>query len=146
MADLYINLFDAIVANSEKVGHGVDGYYFGATDEHNWYDLSKAIGQSMVKLGLSKTDEPDQFTDEELAKYWGSLVSFFYFALSVSFSPMCPRPLVSSTAPMPVAAPTTPEPLDGTPSLALRTCSTVYIPSSLRSASRRRRSKACRGP
>ena len=74
-ADLYIILWDAIVTSPETVGHGSNGYYFGATGEHPWYDISKAIGQSMVKLGLSKTAEPDAFNDDELVKYWGSMVS-----------------------------------------------------------------------
>ena len=30
----------------------------------------------MVKLGLSQSDEPTTFSDEELVKYFGSVVSF----------------------------------------------------------------------
>lgn len=33
----------------------------------------------MVKRGLSKADEPTAFTDEELIKYFGSLVRAFSF-------------------------------------------------------------------
>lgn len=66
-------LYDAIVTHPDKVGHGVDGYYFGENGEHPWYDISKAIGEAMVERGLSKTDEPTTFTDEELVKYSRSL-------------------------------------------------------------------------
>ncbi|PSS36755.1 hypothetical protein PHLCEN_2v1386 [Hermanssonia centrifuga] len=73
VADLFIILFDAIVSNPESVGHGREGYYFGSSDEHAWYQISKAIGKAMVELGLSKSDEPTAFSDEELVKYFGSL-------------------------------------------------------------------------
>ncbi|KAI0696908.1 NAD(P)-binding protein [Cytidiella melzeri] len=71
-ADLYTILYDAIVTRPENVGHGRDGFYFGINGEHTWYDISKAIGKAMVKLGLSESDEPTTFTDEELRKYFGS--------------------------------------------------------------------------
>ncbi|KAI0696906.1 NAD-P-binding protein [Cytidiella melzeri] len=71
-ADFFIILYDAILSNPEKVGHGRDGFYFGINGEHTWYDLSKAIGKVLVKLGLSDSDEPTTFTDEELPKYFGS--------------------------------------------------------------------------
>lgn len=67
-------LFDAVMADPSKVGHGRDGYYFGANGEHSWYDISKYIGKAMVKRGLSKSDEPTTFSTEEFVKYWGSEV------------------------------------------------------------------------
>ena len=76
MSDLYIVLFDAITANPEGVGHGFEGFYFGENGEHTWYDISKAISKALVELGVGGTDEPTSFTDEELAKYWGSVVSY----------------------------------------------------------------------
>ena len=77
-ADLYIVLYDAIAKNPETVGHGKNGYYFAESGEYKWYDVSKAIGKAMVELGLSKNDEPTTFTTEELIKYWGFEVRFFY--------------------------------------------------------------------
>ncbi|EED84078.1 predicted protein [Postia placenta Mad-698-R] len=73
VADLYIVLLDAITANQAGVGHGWEGIYFGENGEHTWYDISKAISQALVELGVGGTDEPTSFTDEELAKYWGSV-------------------------------------------------------------------------
>ena len=73
--DLFIILWDAVVSNPEKIGHGRDGFYFGENGEHLWYDISKAIGKALVKRGISKSDEPTPFTTEELVKYFGSEVA-----------------------------------------------------------------------
>ena len=74
VADLYIVLFDSIVANPDKVGHGREGYYFGESGEHTWGDISKAIGKALVELGHGKDEEPTTFTPGELVKYFGSEV------------------------------------------------------------------------
>lgn len=72
---MYIILYDAIVAKgADNVDHGIRGYYFGENGEHQWYDISKEIGRAMVELGLSKDAEPTTFSDEELVKYFGSVV------------------------------------------------------------------------
>jgi len=74
VADLYIVLYDSIITKgTENVDHGIRGYYFGENGEHSWYDISKAIGEAMVELGLTNDPEPTTFTDEELAKYFGSV-------------------------------------------------------------------------
>lgn len=67
-------MYDAIAANPDKVGHGEEGYYYGENGEHTWYSISRAIGESLVSLGISKDPEPTSFTDDELIKYYGSLV------------------------------------------------------------------------
>ncbi|GBE86891.1 NAD(P)-binding protein [Sparassis latifolia] len=72
VANLYIILFDAIVANPEKVGHGREGYYFGENGEHTWGDIARATGAAFVELSISASAEPTSFTTEELIKYWGS--------------------------------------------------------------------------
>ncbi|KAK7690469.1 hypothetical protein QCA50_005567 [Cerrena zonata] len=70
VADLYIVLYDAIVANPDKVGHGREGYYFGENGEHTWYSISRAIGEAFVDLGISTDPEPTSLTDDELIKYF----------------------------------------------------------------------------
>ncbi|KAI1792972.1 NAD(P)-binding protein [Ganoderma leucocontextum] len=72
IAELYIVLFDNIVANPDKTGHGWEGFYFGENGEHHWLDISKAIGQAMSELGLSDNPEPTAFTVDELKRYWGN--------------------------------------------------------------------------
>ncbi|KAI0701894.1 NAD(P)-binding protein [Cerioporus squamosus] len=71
-ADLYITLFDAIVRDPSGVGHGWNGFYLVENGEHSWYQIGKAIGHTLVKLGLSNDPEPTSFTNEELVKYFGS--------------------------------------------------------------------------
>ncbi|KAI8980053.1 NAD-P-binding protein [Trametes punicea] len=72
IADLYITLFDAIVTNPDKIGHGWEGFYFGENGEHSWYQISRAIGEAFVELGICSDPEPTTFSTEELIKYFGS--------------------------------------------------------------------------
>ncbi len=72
VADLYIVLFDSIVSNPEKIGHGWEGFYFGENGEHSWYQISKAIGDALVHFGIATESDPTPFTAEELVKYFGS--------------------------------------------------------------------------
>ena len=74
-------LFDSIVANPDKTGHGWEGFYFGENGEHSWLSISQAIGEALVSLGVSTDPEPTVFTDEELIKYFGSLVSICWSSL-----------------------------------------------------------------
>ncbi|KAJ7452847.1 NAD(P)-binding protein, partial [Mycena latifolia] len=69
VADLYVKLYDAIVAD-EATGHGRNGYYFAANEEHSLYDLTQAIGAALVALGKSTSPEPTTFTQAELDKYF----------------------------------------------------------------------------
>ncbi|KAH9929442.1 uncharacterized protein B0H18DRAFT_211549 [Fomitopsis serialis] len=73
VADIYVNLFDAIAKDPQSVGHGWEGYYFVENGEVAWYDVGKAIGQALVDLGITKDAEPTPFANEELENYWGSL-------------------------------------------------------------------------
>ncbi len=126
VADLFIVLFDAIVSNPESVGHGREGYYFGSSDEHAWYQISKAIGKAMVELGLSKSDEPTAFSDEELVKYFGSLVCYFhkYQSLLGLMQDTCGASGWATTpVQTPVLEPTIRRLLAGSPKRGLRTWS-----------------------
>ncbi|CDO71823.1 hypothetical protein BN946_scf184939.g47 [Trametes cinnabarina] len=73
LAEFYAILFDRVLADPEGVPHGRTGIYLLENGEHSWYDISKAIGQAMVELGLSSAAEPTSFTDEEMAKVFGSV-------------------------------------------------------------------------
>ncbi len=64
-------LFDAILENPEKVGHGPNGYYFGENGDYLWYDALKAIGKALAKRGLSPSEEPTPLTSEEIKKFFG---------------------------------------------------------------------------
>ncbi|KAJ7193548.1 NAD-binding protein [Mycena pura] len=69
LADLYILLYDAIISNP-SVGHGREGYYFGASGEHSLYDVGKAIGEALVALGRGDSAQPTTFSQAELDKYF----------------------------------------------------------------------------
>lgn len=65
-------LFDAILANPSKLGHGREGYYFVGADECKWYDVIKAIGQALVDIGRADDAEPNELTPEERVQIFGS--------------------------------------------------------------------------
>lgn len=70
MADLYIIIYDAIVAHPTTTPHGHEGYFFGENGEHTLADIGRAIGQAMVDLGKAKSAEPTSFTSDEVQKYF----------------------------------------------------------------------------
>ncbi|KAI8980060.1 NAD-P-binding protein [Trametes punicea] len=73
LAEFYSLLLDAALANPDGIPHGRTGIYVLENGEHAWYDISKAISRAMVELGLAASDEPTSFTDEELARFFGSV-------------------------------------------------------------------------
>ncbi|THH29008.1 hypothetical protein EUX98_g5181 [Antrodiella citrinella] len=79
VSDLYSLIFDGILKNDPAVGHGENGYYFGINGDHTWNDLAKEIGRVLVEKGVIKNAEPTTFAEEELVKYFGSLVFGYYF-------------------------------------------------------------------
>ncbi|KAJ7080176.1 hypothetical protein B0H15DRAFT_913557 [Mycena belliarum] len=73
-SDLYIKLYDAIVADA-TTGHGRNGFYFAAHDEQEFYGLVAAVGKALVGLGKSASPEPTTFTQANLDTYFkGSAV------------------------------------------------------------------------
>ncbi|KAF7344096.1 NAD-P-binding protein [Mycena venus] len=69
LADLYITLYDKIVADPDT-GHGRNGFYFGESGEHSLYAVSKEIGTALVALKKSDSAEPMTFTQADLNKYF----------------------------------------------------------------------------
>ena len=72
VVELYMVIFDSQKNDPDATGHGWEGYYFGENGEHSWYQISRAIGEAMVALGLSSEAEPTTFSTAELIKYFGS--------------------------------------------------------------------------
>ncbi|KAJ3926616.1 MAG: NAD(P)-binding protein [Lentinula lateritia] len=73
VGDLYNHLFDAVVVSSSlpsTPGHGREGYYFGANEEHTLYQVGKSISDVMLKMHKSNGGEPTTFTQEEINKYF----------------------------------------------------------------------------
>ncbi|KAJ3971259.1 NAD(P)-binding protein [Lentinula raphanica] len=70
LAELYNIIFDAVLTSPETLGHGREGYYFGANKSHTLYQVGKAISDVMFKMNRSKGGEPTTFTKEEIDKYF----------------------------------------------------------------------------
>ncbi|KAJ3566140.1 hypothetical protein NP233_g7179 [Leucocoprinus birnbaumii] len=70
VADLYIDVYNAIKANPEGTGHGREGFYFGLNGEHTLLEVSEELGRVLVALGKSSSPEPTTFTKEEIDKYF----------------------------------------------------------------------------
>ncbi len=83
VAEIYMILFDNILKNPDKVGHGWQGFYFAENGEHPWLDISKAVGQAMHELKLTDNPEPTRFTVDELKKYFGFEEMGWYFGSNV---------------------------------------------------------------
>ena len=76
--ELYMLIFDSHTSSPDKTGHGWEGYYFGENGEHSWYEISKAIGEALVELGVATEAEPTTFTVEELVQYFGDEATGWY--------------------------------------------------------------------
>lgn len=74
---MYIILFNKIRENADAVPHGREGYFFGASGEHNLYDVGKAVAEALYALGKGQGTEPTTFTKEEIDEYFGGSVRFY---------------------------------------------------------------------
>ena len=70
-ADLYLILFNAILANPSAVAHGREGIYFVENAEYTGYELAKATSEALVELSIGTTREATAFTNDELELYFG---------------------------------------------------------------------------
>ena len=86
VADEYVFLLDAVLENKGRVGHGWEGYYLSENGHVSFYAIGRAIGEALVDLGLADDAEPTPFTNEELVKYWGSLVCVFRYLCAMDFA------------------------------------------------------------
>lgn len=70
VADLYVIIFDAALADSTSPAHGREGFYFGENGEHRLYDVGKRIAQVLYDFKKGRSADPTTFTREELRKYF----------------------------------------------------------------------------
>lgn len=70
-SDLYLLIFNTVLANKPEIGHGADGYYIGANGEYTLSRATKHIAQELHALGKSATPEPTSYSEEELQKFFG---------------------------------------------------------------------------
>ncbi|KAJ7484160.1 hypothetical protein FB451DRAFT_1231665 [Mycena latifolia] len=69
LADLYVQLYD-VIQKSPDTGHGREGLYFGASDEHRWYDVSLEVARVLAEMGRGAHPEPTSFSETEVEKYY----------------------------------------------------------------------------
>ncbi|KAF8807004.1 NAD(P)-binding protein [Phlegmacium glaucopus] len=69
VADIFVLLYNSIVSNP-GTGHGREGVYFAANGEHDFYQVSKAIGEALMSFGKVDDPEPTTLTKEEFDKYF----------------------------------------------------------------------------
>lgn len=70
-----MTVYDRITQPNNTVPHGHEGYFVGENGTYAWYDLCKEIAKVLHEKGVGKSPEPTSFTEEELAKFFGSAVS-----------------------------------------------------------------------
>lgn len=67
MADLYLIIFDLALSPSSapaEFQHGRSGIYFTVSDEHQLYDVSKAVAAGLARRGIGSS-EPTSFSKAE---------------------------------------------------------------------------------
>jgi hypothetical protein len=77
LADAYIILVEeALKPNGGAATWGPEGYYFAATTEHVWADVTAAIARIAHSRGLIPSAEVEQLTVEKAAEAhpWGPLL------------------------------------------------------------------------
>lgn len=91
LGDLYELIWKRITSDPSSIPTGKQGYYFGSynTDneqgtnlssiEHVWYDVSKAIGESLYKRKLLSTPDVDHLSQEEIVDFSGDDFAPFYW-------------------------------------------------------------------
>jgi nucleoside-diphosphate-sugar epimerase len=73
IAELFLVLFNTIVQEPERAGHGWNGFYFGENGSYKYNTLGVKIGEALVKAGKATEASPKPFTKEEVDKYFGGV-------------------------------------------------------------------------
>ncbi|KAF8638091.1 hypothetical protein AX17_002452 [Amanita inopinata Kibby_2008] len=76
VGQFFAKLYDTIEANP-NTGHGREGVNFVRADEHNMYDVGKAIAQALHAAGKANSADPTPFTQEELDSFFGGFQRYF---------------------------------------------------------------------
>lgn len=91
LGELYELIWKRLTRDPLSIPTGKQGYYFGSYSinneqgtklssiEHVWYDVSKAIGESLYKRKLVTTPDVDHLAQEEIVKFSGDDFAPFYW-------------------------------------------------------------------
>jgi len=69
LSDLYIILYNAIMVDNEKIGHGHAGFYFAENGAHEMSEVSTIIARVLFEHGKGYSPNPSSFTENEMEKY-----------------------------------------------------------------------------
>lgn len=133
VGDLYNHLFDAVVVSSSlpsTPGHGREGYYFGANEEHTLYQVGKSISDVMLKMHKSNGGEPTTFTQEEINKYFNVSLDFnpsFISSMLTKFNNLSSFRAQVTWAATRAVDPIAPKPLGGRRRRLHKICWIVFI-------------------
>ncbi|KAI0635601.1 NAD-P-binding protein [Trametes polyzona] len=72
LANMYIELFDAVLATPERVSHGREGYFFCENGEVPIKDVLGTIAETLSSLGLIASPELKESSVEEMSTYYGA--------------------------------------------------------------------------
>ncbi|OJT06191.1 hypothetical protein TRAPUB_2961, partial [Trametes pubescens] len=72
ITDLFIRVLDTSLSNPEKVSHGRNGYFFGASDEFSGREGVQAVADALFTLGRLSSREVVKYSLDEIAKYYAS--------------------------------------------------------------------------
>lgn len=93
LGTLYELILKKLLKDPSSIPTGREGYYFGSytfneeevvsaepsSIEHIWYDVSKAVGESLFKRKLISSPEVDQLSADEIVKFSESEFAPFYW-------------------------------------------------------------------
>ncbi|CDO74493.1 hypothetical protein BN946_scf184979.g48 [Trametes cinnabarina] len=82
LADLYVNMLDAILSKPEKVSHGRTGYFIAENGSQDIHGVLQSIAEGLFALGRVSTAGLVPYAPGEAARYFGG--EFFSTVLFAS--------------------------------------------------------------
>jgi hypothetical protein len=78
LVDLYMILLNDYLTGNPQAPHGLEGYYFCATDTYQWKGLAADMGKKLHARGAIPNPEPKSVTGDEEVAIFGTWSSFAY--------------------------------------------------------------------
>ena len=75
VAKLYEIVVSKLLAG-EDLPSGEKGFYFSANGHHTWLEIAEGLGNALLTLGVSKTEEAKSIGLEEGAEKWAGGIAF----------------------------------------------------------------------
>lgn len=72
LGDLYMIIFNKALNDAQRLPHGREGFYFGASDEHRFADIYKTVAKALYEAGKVSSPDPAPLEKDEVEKYFGT--------------------------------------------------------------------------